>query len=98
MLYGQLKACEQVAYRNDAEATRHAGLEHSPPWLWRLCMPRPTCSRVPCGSMIPALSAVVCAVTSTQHERTGRMWLIDEVEPVGIEPTTPCLQSRCSPS
>ena len=23
---------------------------------------------------------------------------LDLVEPVGIEPTTPCLQSRCSPS
>jgi hypothetical protein len=23
---------------------------------------------------------------------------VDLVEPVGIEPTTPCLQSRCSPS
>jgi hypothetical protein len=45
-------------------------------------------------------------VSNVNGCNSGRAWRstnasgpeTDMVEPVGIEPTTPCLQSRCSPS
>src|SRR5690606_10723747 len=50
----------------------------------------PSCQRTRQGHNAPPLKSLVCAVTFNSPPSV--------VEPVGIEPTTPCLQSRCSPS
>ena len=42
----------------------------------------------------------LCTLQSTKHKSISKSvsCLLFFLEPVGIEPTTPCLQSRCSPS